>query len=222
MQLVVCGAAIASHSHYSRPLKDEEKKKTCHLGCGSLHVPPPPPPTPLFFYFPSFSFFYLFKGFSSLLSILPFGQLREVKVSLPSCKGCLSPICGVFLFILCGFFFLLQVVDVLDLEPLTQIQTLGVFFGLDLVCPVQNLAFLFLGFQIYYFFYSDPDLVLLWCGSSSNVRIVPNLTKYCRLPDSSLISIQMLYSDCCLSAHDSCHRQLLLQLLCRVCFLYLF
>jgi hypothetical protein len=42
MQLVVCGAAIASHSHYSHPLKDEEKKKTCHLGCGSLHVPPPP------------------------------------------------------------------------------------------------------------------------------------------------------------------------------------
>ena len=60
------------------------------------------------------------------------------------------------------FFFLLQVVDVLDLEPLTQIWTLGVFFfRLDLVCLVQDLAFLFIGFQICCFFYSDPDLMLL-------------------------------------------------------------
>uniref|UniRef100_A0A2N9I8M6 Uncharacterized protein n=1 Tax=Fagus sylvatica TaxID=28930 RepID=A0A2N9I8M6_FAGSY len=60
----------------------------------------------------------------------------------------------------------LEVIDVLDLESLTQIWTLDVFF--------------------------DPDLVLLWCGSSNNVKTVPNLTKCCRLPDSSMISIQML------------------------------
>ena len=61
---------------------------------------------------------------------------------------------GGLLFTLCGFF-LLQVVDVLDLESLTQIWTLGVFFRLDLVCPVQDLAFLFLGFKIGFFFFTQ-------------------------------------------------------------------
>jgi hypothetical protein len=116
---------------------------------------------------------------------------------------------GGFLFTLCGFF-LLQVVDVLDLEPLSRIWTLGVFFGLDLVCPVQYLAFFVSWVPDLLFFYSDLDLVLLWCGFSSNVRIVPNLTKCCRLPESSMISIQMLCLDCCLSAYGPCHRQLLL------------
>ena len=93
--------------------------------------------------------------------MLPFGSLKEVEVSLSSCRGCFSSFVGGFLFTLCSFF-LIQVVVVLDLEPLTQIWTLGIFFQLDLVCHVQDLAFLFLGFQIYYFF---TQIRTLCCSS---------------------------------------------------------
>jgi hypothetical protein len=82
-----------------------------------------------------------------------------MEVSLLSCRG-FVPLCGVFLFTLCGFF-LLQVVDVLNLELLTQIWTLNVFFRVR-----SNVSYSRSGFFVSWvpdllFFYSDPDLMLL-------------------------------------------------------------
>ena len=57
------------YSHCSRPLQEEKKKKLVTWGAiASMAVVPPTP----FFLLPFFSFFYLFKGFSSPLSMLPF------------------------------------------------------------------------------------------------------------------------------------------------------
>jgi hypothetical protein len=82
-------------------------------------------------------------------------------------------------------------------------------------CSKSDLFVSWVPYLLFFFFYSDSDLVPLWCDFSSNVRTVPNLTKYCRLPALSMISIQMLCLDCCLSAHGPCHCKLLLQLLCQ-------
>ena len=77
-----------------------KKKKRKNLPPG-LWQPPwllcPQPPLLFFssFLLHFFSFFYLFKGFSSPFSILYFGQLREVEVSFLSCMG-FVPHCGGF------------------------------------------------------------------------------------------------------------------------------
>ena len=118
-----------------------KKEKACHLVCGSLHGCCAP------------TFFFFFQRVFLPPFDASFWVAQKSGDFCPLLQGLFFPVCGGFLFTLCGFFFLfLLIVDVLDLEPLTQIQTLGVFFQLDLVCPVQDQAFLFLGFQICSFF----------------------------------------------------------------------
>ena len=114
-----------------------KKEKACHSH------------PPFFFFLSSFSFIFS-KG--SLPQYFLLGNLEKWRFLSPL-VGVLSPFVGIFFVHFVCFIFLLQVVDILDLEPLTQIWTLGVFFfRLDLVCLVQDLAFLFIGFQICCFF----------------------------------------------------------------------